>query len=188
MVDARLAAARYAEALSQAVPDGGEFQRIIEDLKTFARLDAQSEELRKALASPVIPASSKIRVIEEIASRLDADPRLARLLAAMARNHRLTLIGEVARAAAALADRRSGVYEVELRSARPLETTERDRLEQSIRSIVGGDVRLTEEIDEDLLGGIVARVGAVVFDGSLKTKLSRLRSHVVGGAEGRAAV
>jgi F0F1-type ATP synthase delta subunit len=53
---------------------------------------------------------------------------------------------------------------------------------------VDGEIRLSEEVDESLLGGIVANLGAVVFDGSLKTKLSRLRSRMTGRVAGRAAV
>jgi F-type H+-transporting ATPase subunit delta len=110
------------------------------------------------------------------------------MLVAMAQNDRLALIPEVTAALSAQLDRRRGVHEVRLRSARPLGDAEKQRLEKSLRALVDGEIRLSEEVDESLLGGIVANLGAVVFDGSLKTKLSRLRSRMTGRVAGRAAV
>jgi F-type H+-transporting ATPase subunit delta len=188
MDDARLAAGRYAGALAHAVPDTDELESILVHLRLLAELDAKSTELHRALVSPVISAEDKVSVIREIASRLEADQRLVRMLETMARNDRLGLMPEVAAAVSAQVDRRRGVHEVRLRSARPLGDAERAQLEESLRALVGGEIRLSEEVDETLLGGIVARVGAVVFDGSLKTKLSRLRSRVTGRTEGHAAV
>jgi F-type H+-transporting ATPase subunit delta len=188
MDDARLAAGRYAGALAAAVADTEELEEILRDLRTVAQLDAESDELHRSFRSPVIGSEDKVRVLREIGSRLDADPRLVRMLETMARNDRLALLQEVTAAVSARLDQRRGVHEVRLTSARPLGDEERSRLQESLQSIVGGQIRLSEEVDETLLGGIVARVGAVVFDGSLKTKLSRLRSRITGRIEGQAAV
>lgn len=188
MDDARLAAGRYAEALSQAVSDDAELEKILRDLRGLADLDARSEELHRCLVSPVISSGDKIKVLREISSRLGFDARLERTLLAMANNGRLGLLQGVCDALAVRLDRRRGVHEVRLRSAKPLGEAEKKQIEQSLRKLVDGEIRISEEVDESLLGGIVANVGAVVFDGSLKTKLSRLRSRITGRVEGRAAV
>jgi len=188
MEDARLAARRYAEALSQAVAGDGELETILHDLRTIASLDERSEELHRCLLSPVISSGDKVKVLREISSRLGADARLERMLVAMAQNDRLALFPEVAAEVSVQLDRRRGVHEVRLLSAKPLGDQDKQRLERSLRALVDGEIRLSEEVDESLLGGIVANVGAVVFDGSLKTKLSRLRSRMTGRVAGRAAV
>lgn len=187
MQDAGLIAGRYAQALSDAVRDGGEFQKIREEIHLFAELFRKSPELRHAFANPVIPAAAKKQVAQTIGERTGVSPTTLRFLAVLARHERLVLLPEMAEAVDGVADRRFGVHEVEIRSAAPLSDDVRARLTQALQDLAGGKIRISERVDPELLGGVVARVGATIYDGSLKTKLETLRSRMAGGAGSRLA-
>jgi F-type H+-transporting ATPase subunit delta len=65
-----------------------------------------------------------------------------------------------------------------VRAASPLSDAQRGRLERALARRVGGEVELRIEVDASLIGGLVAKVGDVVYDGSLLTQLHSLRSNL----------
>ncbi len=178
MKDVRLVVDRYARALSRAVADGEGFARVRDQLAVLARAVRESPDLRRVLANPVVSPEGKERVILAIADRIGVLPVTRRFLEVVGRHERLLLLPEIAEAVAREADRREGVREVELRAAAPLPEDVRGRVEGALRAAAGGKVRLRETVDPDLLGGLVARIGGTVIDGSLKTRLERLRARL----------
>ncbi len=178
MKDVRLVVDRYARALSGAVKDGEEFARVRDELASLARVLRESPELRRVLANPVVSPEAKTRVVLAIADRMNLQPITRRFLEVVGRHERLLLLPEIAAAVGREADRREGVQEVELRAATALPDDVRDRLEEALRAAAGGTIRLREAVDPDLLGGLVARIGGTVIDGSLKTRLERLRARL----------
>ncbi len=188
MSDAHLVASRYAQALSDAVTEIGEFDRVKRELRVLSDLVTADDELRHALANPVIGVVSKGRVLAEIVKRSEFSPRTARFVAVLAERERLALLGEIASAVEEVYDHRTDVHEVEITSAAPLADDLRERLTSALGKVAGGRIRISESVDPELLGGVVARVGSTVFDGSLKTRLQALHSKMTGrGARGNAA-
>ncbi|MDQ7086510.1 MAG: ATP synthase F1 subunit delta, partial [Acidobacteriota bacterium] len=181
--DAGLVAKRYAQALSDAVADDAVFAEVRRQVRAMADLVRDSEELRHAFANPVIPTEAKARVARTLAERLGGRPETLRFLDVVARNERLVLLVDMADAVDGVGDRREGVHEVEISSAAPLPDELRSRLAGALGKVAGGKIRITERVDPALLGGIVARVGATVFDGSLRTRLTALRSRLTGTSQ-----
>lgn len=188
MSDAHLVASRYAQALSDTVSDTGEFDRVKRELRTLADLVSADDELRHALANPVISVVSKGRVLAEIVERLEFSHRTARFVAVLAERERLALLSEIANTVEDVYDYRTGVHEVEITSAAPLADDLRGRLTRALGKVAGGQIRISENVDHELLGGVIVRVGSTVFDGSLKTRLQALHSKMTGrSARGNAA-
>ncbi len=184
MNDARLVASRYAQALSDAVSDDAVFGRVRDELRQLAGLVKESAELRHALANPVTPADAKGRVMRAIAERMEAHPRTISFLETLATHDRLPMLADAAIAVEAAHDARLGVHEVSITSASTLGPEVRQRLEGALGELAGGKIRVSETVDPELLGGVVARVGSTVYDGSVKTRLQALRTKLVGGASG----
>jgi F-type H+-transporting ATPase subunit delta len=182
MERAGLIADRYAQALSQTVADLDQLAQVRDELKALARLVEESRELRGVFASPIVGADEKERVAVTLAERGGASQLTRRFLRVVAHNGRLALLPEIARALARRHDERAGVHEVELRSAQPLAPDLRARLEPTLEQLAGGKVRIEERVDPSLIGGLVARIGTRVFDGSLRTRLRRMRSLLMGRA------
>ncbi len=180
MKNVRPIAERYAQALSRAIAGDAEFSRVRDDLSSLARLVDASVDLRRALAHPAISPDAKLNVLKELGRRLQAQRETIQLLETLASHERLTMLREVAEAAGRIADRRLGVTEVEIRSAAPLDAAVRSQLRAILEKMTRGKIKTREVTDAGLLGGVVLRVGGTVFDGSVKSKLERLRQRLTG--------
>ena len=176
-------ARRYAEALYQQAEADGQTAAVDADVALVGETFAASRELTSAVTSPVVSREKKAAVLE----RLFADrihPMTAGFLRLLLDKQREALVPAVADAYRALADERTGTVEALVRSAQPLSADEADRLQAALASRTGHAVRLRLQIDPDLIGGLVVRVGDVVYDRSVRHQLAQLRE----GLAERAAV
>lgn len=179
MSSRNLVAGRYAQALAETVSDNGELAGIREQLERLAQIVAASRPLRQALLNPVIDQEAKLRVILTLAEKLGVSDRTRRFLETVAGRNRLALLGEITEQLTEIVDRREGIHEAEVTSAVALDSGVRDRLIQALEKKTGGKVRLVEKMDSRLMGGLVVRLGSEVFDGSLETRLTRLRADML---------
>jgi F-type H+-transporting ATPase subunit delta len=182
MINVRAVASRYAQALSEAIPKLEELDSARKDLRALADAAAVSGQLRRVIENPVIDGSAKARVLRELIASRAPDERVLRFIDLVAARDRLGAIGEIATALEGEFNRRSGVREVEVASAAPLDDEVRERLESVLERVAGGRVTISERVDPDLLGGVVARIGGTLYDASLKTRLEKMRSRLVGVA------
>lgn len=183
MINVRAVASRYAQALSEAIPKLEEFDSACRDVQALADAVAASGELRRVIEHPVIDGSAKARVLRELIAGRAPDERVLRFIDLLAARDRLGAMGEIATALEAAFNRRSGVREVEVASAAPLDDQVRQRLEGVLERVAGGRVTISERVDPDLLGGVIARIGGTLYDASLKTRLEKMRSRLLGAAE-----
>lgn len=178
---------RYARALVDAVtgppapPLPREPQAIAQQLRDFQVLLQQNTELRTLFATPAIAAAKKKAVLAEVASTLLLDPLTRNFLNVVIDHDRMPLLEEIAEAFESLLDQRLGIAVAEIRTARPLEETEKWELAEALRARTGKQVRLNFVLEPSLLGGIVARVGSIIYDGSVRGLLERLRTELVSG-------
>lgn len=181
MKNARLIAERYAQALSQAVPDDAVIARVRDDVMQLAQIAAESAELRAVLGNPVIAPDQKAAVMRALAGRLGARPETTRFLDTLATHERLGLLDEIAEAVKRAVDRRAGVVEVEVRSASALDDALRARLAPVLARLARAKVRTREVVDPALIGGMVVRVGGTVYDGSVASRLEKMKARLAGG-------
>jgi F-type H+-transporting ATPase subunit delta len=170
------AARRYAKALFQLAKEEGQVEALRAEVGAFQGLLEESEELRDVLLQPLHPVSQRRAVLAAVAERQGASPMLKSFLGLLVDNRRLVdfeaIRDEIERLAAADA----GLRKAFVRTASPLGETQRERLRAALSRRVGGDLQLEVEQDPSLLGGVVAQVGDLVFDGSLRSQLERLRA------------
>ncbi len=100
----------------------------------------------------------------------------------IAQNRRLFALEDVIRAYRTLVSEHRGEVEAEVTSAAPLSDSQRKALEAALKEAIGSTVTVTTEVDPDLLGGMVVRVGSRMIDSSLRTKLQRLQLAMKGAA------
>ncbi|MFZ5615894.1 MAG: F0F1 ATP synthase subunit delta [Pseudomonadota bacterium] len=170
------AALRYAEAFFDLALEQNSLDRAEADLKTLGRLAETSADFRAFLTSPVYGADDKARAIAAIAEKAGVSQLTQDFLGVVAKNRRLfALEGILAAFAKRLADHR-GEVSAEAIAAAPLSDDQTKRLRGEIERIVGKAVNLSVKVDQDLLGGMIVKVGSKMIDSSLKTKLNRLKS------------
>jgi F-type H+-transporting ATPase subunit delta len=165
----------YAEALAEASEAQNVLAAAGEDLRGFAALIEESEDLRTVFASPTVSPDDKAKVLDEMLLRARPIPLVSNLLRVMQRNYRLHLVGETSRAFEEELDKRSGSVAAHVTSAAALTDSERSALESQLTALTGRKVKLSFETDEELIGGVVTRIGSVIYDGSVRTQLDTIR-------------
>jgi F-type H+-transporting ATPase subunit delta len=167
----------YANALLEVSRAEGHLADIQDELFRFARTFEGSDELRSALTDPALPRERRIAVVEDLlgGKALQTSAALATFIVAAGRAGELPAIVDRFVELAA-AEQRRAVAEV--RSAIELTPEQTDRLREALNRATGKDVEVKVVVDPSVLGGIVARVGDLVIDGSVRHRLEQLREQI----------
>lgn len=172
-----LAARRYALALTQEAAHTGQADAVDADVTFLGETLDASRELRLFFQSPIVSRDKKENVLKALFSER-VSPLTMRFLELLVSKQREALIPAVVTAVRALRDQASNTVEAVVRSAKPLTDTERTQLRARLEARAGQTVRLNEEVRPDLIGGLVVRVGDVVYDRSVKHQLETLREQL----------
>ena len=170
-------ASRYASALVDVVLDPKsrvQPEQMTRELRAFEAMLGSSLELRSALASPSVPAGRTKAVIGRIAEILGLG-RIARNFLYVLNSHRrMDALSAVADTYEVLLDERRGFSRANVVSARELDGGQKALLEAELTRLTGKPMRLKFATDESLIGGVVARIGSTVYDGSVKARLEAM--------------
>lgn len=179
---ARAAAARrYAKALFALARETDRVSEVRAEVEQLGALITGNAELHAVLLQPLHPTAQRRAVLQAVAERIGASPLLKNFLSFLVDQRRLVDWAAIQAEYARLADVAAGLSHVRVRSAGPLSDAQRERLQRALERKGGGQVRLEVEIDPTLLGGAVAQVGDLVYDGSLRTQLRQLRASLARG-------
>jgi F-type H+-transporting ATPase subunit delta len=168
-------ARRYAKALFDLAVEAGRVEAWAEGLSALQRAVASSPELRDLLENPVYAKEQRQAVAGKLAAALSLDPQPTHLLALLAERNRLAYLSGIADTFGQLADKKLGRVRARVTSAVPLADAEAQALSQKLAAATGAQVLLERAVDPALLGGVVAQVGSLVYDGSLRAQLEALR-------------
>jgi len=135
-----------------------------------------------ALANPKLASDEKIRVLDKVfAGKMDAT--LLTFLKVVSRRGRLNAIRGIYRAAASLRDEAVGRVRVLVTTAQPLDEAALKSLKEKLQNLFKKDVAITSKVDATILGGLIVRVGDMVFDGSVDGQLNLLKKATLAKAE-----
>ena len=172
----RMAAARYARALFDVSVKDRDLRQVEASLVQFADLIEGHDTLNRVLLNPAIPASRKRAIVELLLGRLGAvTPPVAKLLTLLAERDRLVLLPEVVRSYRVRLLDHLGVVEAHVTTAQPLTADRIISIEHSLSQASGREVTMTTTVDPEILGGLIARLGTTVYDGSIARHLERMR-------------
>ncbi len=164
----------YAAAVLDIAHAEGDPDRITEELYRVSQAIDASPELHDTLADPRVPMERRHAVVAEVLEGRAADPTIA-LVSFLVMAGRSNEMREIATRALELAAAREEEVLAEVRSAIDLEPEVVERLTAKLAEMTGRRVRVSVTVDPSLIGGIVAKVGDTVFDGSVLSRLKELR-------------
>lgn len=170
------AARRYARALFALARDAGEIEGVRGELTRMAELLDSNRELRGALFRPLHPAPERKAALAALAERLGASVTVRHFFQFLIDQRRLVDFDTIRSEYERLADESGGRMRAQVVAATPLEEPQLERLREVLARKSGRDVTLDVTLDPALLGGVVAKLGDLIFDGSLRTQLRQLRS------------
>lgn len=173
-------ARRYATALADVVSKSGETEMVKAELKSWEELIKSNSNLQNAFANPSISHINKENVLAGLIEKTKPSHTTANFLRVLLRNSRLTEIAEINEKFASVLEERSGITSAEIISSRPLSDAEKAEFQASLAKMTGKQVNLNFAIDEQIIGGVVTRVGSTVYDSSVKTQLENLKADLIG--------
>jgi F-type H+-transporting ATPase subunit delta len=176
------AARRYARALFSLAKEERRGQETLEELQRLAALFEQSPELREALVTPLHPVKERRAVLRAVAEREEFSKLITNFYSFLIDQRRLVDFPGIFEEFGRLVDEDSGLMTAEIVSATPLDERRHDRLRRALSERTGYEVRLEVTVDPDLIGGATAKVGDLVFDGSIRTQLEQLRTNLTKGS------
>jgi F-type H+-transporting ATPase subunit delta len=170
-----IVARRYAQALLELGSEQGHLDQIVNELGTLANAWEMSPDLRNALENPLVSHAAKKAVVSELADQIGATATTRQALLLLVDRRRARALPYVARTLRELADARKGILRAEVTTATPLDDAYYARLQVQLEKMTGRRVVVDRLTDPALIGGVVARIGDRILDGSLRTRLQSLR-------------
>lgn len=171
-------ARRYARAVVEIGTANGNLDQLGADLRALARAMHDSAELVTALTNPAIRRADRRRVIDSLLERVSAQPHTRNLVCLLLDGERLGSLAAISREVDAMIETRAGRMLAEVTSARPLDAAQLTQITAALEKLSGKQVAVTKREDPSLLGGVVAKLGDTVYDGSLRTQLRTLRDEL----------
>lgn len=177
-MSAERVAVRYAKAFVAVLQE----RNALAEARTFLEfcgIVANHPELARLLSNASLSAGQKGAVVAALSDRLGHSELLRKFLHVLGQARRLDVLTAVGQAVALKLDELDNVRNVNLTTAVALSQAELDDFCKNMKHKLGSDVRVTSHVDASILGGAVARVGSVVYDGSVRAQLNRLRAELV---------
>ncbi len=170
-----LIAERYAKGLSRAVEDDAQVEAAAKHLREVCGIYEEDHDFRSVMLNPAIEVNDRARVLGAVVEAVGAAKEVARLLDVLLRRGRIATLPDVAEVFESIVDERLNRLSARVSSAAELEDTQRERLGSVLERFSGKRVHMDIKVDPSILGGVVARMGSTVIDGSVRTRLNRLR-------------
>ena len=171
----RTSAARYARALLDVSKVEGDPRAAERDLSSFVSLVRSDETLERVLTSPAVPVARKTALVSALLARMQLSKPVARLLTMLAQRDRLVLLPDLQDEYGKRLMDHLQVVRAEVTTAVPLPPERVEALRSALARKTGRSVTLTTAVDPSLIGGIVTRIGSVVYDGSVRRQLEKIR-------------
>lgn len=168
-------AERYAAALFELADERHALDGVAGDLRELRAMVQASPDLARLVRSPVLSRAEQGKAIGALAEQAGLSPLTREFLAVVARNRRLFAAPAMIEAYLAKLAERRGEVTAEVTAAQPLSEAQTAALGEQLRRAVGRRVTVDIRVDPSLLGGMMVKVGSRMVDGSLSSKLQRLR-------------
>lgn len=175
----RVSATPFAKALFDVAASQGTLETTGAELRALAAVVAEHDELRRMLSHPALPPKTKHEIIDRVAGEMNVSAPLRRLLALLADRDRLGLLPQLNEAFQARVMQHLGIAEAHVTTAVPLPADKAEALTRGLQAATGKQIRLTTTVDPAIMGGVVARLGSTVYDGSVVRHLERIRARLV---------
>ncbi len=173
-------AARYARALFDLAAESDATDTVAADLNRLAEAIARSPDLARLIESPLFNAEDQVAGLDAIMEKLGIGALAANFVRLVAQNRRLALLPAMIEAYRALVAERHGEIRVRVTSAAKLTATQEKKVTAALKAALGSEVRIENEVDPSIMGGLVVRAGSRMIDTSVKTRLNTLKSMLKG--------
>jgi F-type H+-transporting ATPase subunit delta len=169
----------YAEALFRVVQAEGELDRVEDELFRFGKLLESNHELKQALSDQTLDRTQRAKMLEELLYD-KVSPHTLGLLTFIVVQGRARQLPQILEEVSELAAAARNSVVAEVRSAVPLDADQRKKLADALSKATGKNVEVKVLVDPSVVGGLVAKIGDTIIDGTVRHRLEQLREQVRG--------
>ena len=180
---ARMTALRYARALLDVALAEADPAMVEQQLAGTAELFTRHAALWKVMTNPAVPVPKKRAIVDAVLPQLGVSPVVAKTLQMLASRDRVGLLPAIVEAYGEKLMDHQKVVRATVTSATPLPADRVKKLEQELAGLTGRRVVMSAAVDESIVGGVVARIGSTVWDGSVRRQLEKIRERLVAGGQ-----
>lgn len=174
-------AKRYSKALFNLAEIDMVLEKIEEDISEVAELFNASEDFQKVMVDTKVSMIVKEKIVKEFLEKLDLHYRVQIFVMYLLAKRRIMLLPDIARVLKGMVQDKLGKTEANLVVARPISETAFKQMTKQLSKYTGKTVTLNIQIDPEILGGVITRIGSVVIDGSLRHQLTRVYQSIIRG-------
>ncbi|MCE9574619.1 MAG: ATP synthase F1 subunit delta [Deltaproteobacteria bacterium] len=169
---------RYARAVLDLGAAQNNLDKLGSDLRDLAQAMTTSPELVSSLSNPALRRADRKRILDALLTRIGAHATSKNVVYLLLDRERLGELPAISREVDAQIEAKAGRVTAEVTSAVDLTAAQVTQLTSQLEKLSGKKVQLERKKDPTLLGGLVAKVGDVVYDGSVRTQLRALRDEL----------
>lgn len=176
----RTSATRYAKALFDvALAEKNDLAQVDRDLQDLVAMMSASPDLAQASGRSGVTEAARKSLMEAVADKMSLSAPVKKLLVLLAESRKLNLVPDLAIAYRERLLAHQNIVRADVTSAVALSPESTKALADSLGKVTGKQVELSVSVDPELLGGVVAKIGSTVYDGSVRTQLARMRQELV---------
>ncbi len=176
-----IVAQKYARGLFAAGKEVGRFKEYGEELQRVAEFLKGQREILVALESPIYPPDLKMEIVEEIIKALQVEEAIAKFLRLLVEKRRIHFIADIVEMYQVLLDEELGIARVEVYVPTELDKESQQVLADALAKKVGRQVVLKVVQDPEIIGGVMAKIGDLVLDGSIRAQLEKFKEIIIRG-------
>ncbi len=170
------AAGRYATALFELASESDALPRTEQDMEALGQALDASDDLRTLLSTPIYTRDEQGRAMASVTGAMGLSAIVKNLVGLMASKGRLFVLGEVIDVFAKLMAEHRGEVTADVTAARAMSDAQQAALVSTLKAAIGREVKLNLTVDEEIIGGLVVKVGSKMIDTSIRSKLASLQN------------
>ena len=180
---------RYSKALLELSIESKSLSNVHDDIENIIKIIESSDDFNKVLKSPVISRSDQSQIINSILKKIPVSDEVIKFFSVICQNGRSAIIDRICLRFLEMEVKFKGEVRAELLSTNPQSEMELNKIElhtnkwivnEIIKESLGTDVSLVSKVDPSIIGGYILKIGSVMLDGSVKSKLQGLRVSMKG--------
>lgn len=173
-------ARRYAKALFAVGKEEGKFEEYNTALQGVAGLYKSHPEVEDALTNPLYPLDVRQKVMASMVASMGVEKVMGNFLNLLVEKKRAAILPEVAEEYQAMVDEEKNISHGTVVTAIELSEALQAKVRAALEKLTGKKVELTTRVDPSIIGGIIAKVGDLELDGSIRTQLASLKDSIKG--------
>ena len=175
LASGNLVSDRYAAALYDLAAEKKLVDPVLEDLSNLKNMLKDNKELSLVIKSPLITSIDKLNIFESLLKKINANELTSTFLKVIEKNKRFSNLASIITQFMNINSQKRGDVLADITSADELNDEQKNNITNQLKSILGDKLSLSFDVDKNIIGGLIVKVGSKMIDTSLANKINKLK-------------